>query len=129
MKHILIAAFACFFITGPALAQHHTSMPGTDKKADMDMSMIAPSKNDTPATKGYKSAMMAMMHGMPKFTGNADIDFMKQMRPHHQAAIDMAKVVLANGKNAETKKLAQEIIVAQENEITMIDSWLKKNGS
>jgi uncharacterized protein (DUF305 family) len=43
--------------------------------------------------------MMKMMEAMPKFTGDADIDFMKQMRTHHEAAIDMAKVVLANGKD------------------------------
>jgi uncharacterized protein (DUF305 family) len=59
-----------------------------------------------------KSAMMKMMEAMPKFTGDADIDFMKQMRTHHEAAIDMAKVVLANGKDVDTKKLAEEIIAA-----------------
>ena len=78
---------------------------------------------------GYKSAMMKMMEAMPKFAGDADIDFMKQMRTHHQGAIDMAKVVLANGKDAETRKLAQEIIAAQEKEIVTIDAWLAKKGA
>ena len=45
-----------------------------------------------------------------------------------KAAIDMAKVVLANGKDAETKKLAQDIIATQEKEIATIDAWLKKKG-
>ena len=73
--------------------------------------------------------MMKMMKEMPKFTGDADIDFMKQMRTHHQAAIDMAKVVLASGKDTDTKKMAQEIIAAQEKEIGTIDAWLKKKGA
>jgi uncharacterized protein (DUF305 family) len=68
------------------------------------------------------------MMAMPKFVGDADIDFMTQMRPHHQAAIDMAKIVISNGKDAETKKLAQDIITAQEKEIAIIDAWLKKNA-
>ena len=56
--------------------------------------------------------MMKMMEAMPKFTGDADIDFMKQMRTHHEAAIDMAKVVLANGKDVDTKKLAHSSMLA-----------------
>jgi uncharacterized protein (DUF305 family) len=123
MKRILLASVASVFVIGSALAQQATPMPGMDMKG-MDMKMMTPSPNDPPSTKGYKSAMM-----MPKFTGDADIDFMKQMRTHHEAAIDMAKVVLANGKDVDTKKLAQEIIAAQEKEIATIDAWLKKKGA
>ena len=86
MKRILLASVASVFVIGSALAQQATPMPGMDMKG-MDMKM---------------------MEAMPKFTGDADIDFMKQMRTHHEAAIDMAKVVLANGKDVDTKKLAQE---------------------
>jgi uncharacterized protein (DUF305 family) len=50
------------------------------------------------------------------------------MIPHHQGAIDMAKIVLAFGKNAEVKKLAEDVIKAQEGEIAMMREWLKKNG-
>ena len=65
---------------------------------------------------------------MMKFTGDADIDFMSQMRAHHQVAVDMANVVLANGKDAEVKKLAQDIVTAQEKEIATINAWLKAKG-
>ena len=95
----------------------------------MDMTMMMPNPGDALSTQGYKSAMMKAMLAMASFSGDADVDFMKQMRPHHQAAIDMAKVVLANGKDSETKKLAQEIITAQEKEIAVIDAWLKKKGA
>jgi uncharacterized protein (DUF305 family) len=120
-------------LMGGALAQQPMpgkEMPGKDMGPGMDMGMdkkmVVPNATDSPSTAGYKSAMMKMMMEMPKFTGDADTDFMTQMRPHHQAAIDMAKVVLAYGKDAATKTLAQDIIVAQQKEIAMIDAWLKK---
>ena len=128
MTRLLLASIAAVFLLSNALAQQSNPMPGIDMKG-MDMKMMMPSPNDSASTKGYKASMMKMMEAMPKFTGDADIDFMKQMRTHHQAAIDMAKVVLANGKDAETKKLAQEIIAAQEKEIATIDAWLKKKGA
>ena len=127
MKRLLMTVAAGALITGVAVAQQAAPMPGMDMKG-MDMKMMMPSANDTPSTKAYKMAMMHAMQTMPAFSGDADVVFMKHMRPHHQAAIEMAKVVLANGKDAETKKLAQEIIAAQEKEIATIDAWLKKKG-
>lgn len=56
------------------------------------------------------------------------LDFDKQMRGHHLAAIDVAEVELANGKDAESRKLAQEIIAAQRREIAQIDAWLQQRG-
>ena len=105
-------------------------MKGMGMKSGMDMRMMAPDPSDSASTKGYKAAMMKAMDGMPmlKFTGDADLDFMIHMRPHHQLAVDMAKVDLANGKDAEVKKLAQDIITAQEKEIAVIDAWLKAKG-
>ena len=127
MKRILLTAAVGALITGSVLAQQPAPMPGMDMKG-MDMKMMMPGANDTPSTKAYKMAMMNAMQTMPAFSGDADIDFMKHMRPHHQAAVEMAKVVLANGKDAEVKKLAQEIITAQQKEIAMIDAWLKKKS-
>ena len=105
-------------------------MHGMDMKGmGMDMKTMMPNPADPASTAGYKAAMMKMMMAMPKYSGDSDVDFMTQMRPHHQAAIDMAKVVLSSGKDVETKKLAQEIMTAQEKEIAQIDAWLKKKGS
>ena len=129
MKRVLSIAAASVLITGTVVAQQPAQKPGMDMKGmGMDMKMV-PNPNDPASTAGYKSAMMKAMQTMPQFSGDADVDFMKHMRPHHQAAIDMAKVVLANGKDAEAKKLAQEIISAQEKEIAVIDAWLKKKGT
>ena len=58
---------------------------------------------------------MDAMHA--HFTGNIDQDFAAMMIPHHQAAIDMAVAELRYGSNPQLKRIAQEIIVDQQQEI------------
>ena len=71
----------------------------------------------------------AMHGGMNiEFTGDADVDFVRGMIAHHQGAIDMARIVLEHGDDAEVKELAEEIIAAQEGEIAWMTEWLEKNG-
>ncbi len=89
--------------------------------ATMDGSNVAPS------TKAFDGAMTAMMKGMINApTGKPDLDFMQGMIPHHQGAIEMSKVVLQFGKDAEVKTLAENVIKAQESEIAFMTSWLNK---
>lgn len=59
--------------------------------------------------------MMAAMAVSP--TGDIDKDFVAMMIPHHQGAIDMAKLLLCHGGNQQLKYLAQEIIITQQQEI------------
>jgi uncharacterized protein (DUF305 family) len=61
-----------------------------------------------------------------EFTGNPDVDFAQGMIPHHQGAIGMANVVLKYGKDPEMRKLAEDIIKAQETEIAFMKGWLAK---
>ena len=53
-------------------------------------------------------------------TGDVDRDFVAMMVPHHQGAIDMARAVLRYGRNEQLKRLAQEIIVTQQQEIDVM---------
>ena len=63
--------------------------------------------------------MKKMMTDMAvKPTGDVDRDFVAMMVPHHQGAIDMAVAVLRYGRNPQIRRLAQEIIVTQQQEIT-----------
>ena len=99
---------------------------GPDTMSAMDHSTMAPA--DAPAsTKSYEKAMADFMVGMKTpLTGKPDADFMQGMIPHHQGAINMAKVVLQYGKDADVKTLAENVIKAQEGEITMMKAWLGK---
>ena len=60
--------------------------------------------------------MMSDMHA-PGYTGDTDIDFIAMMIPHHQGAVDMARLVLQDGTDPVTRKLAEEIIASQTVEI------------
>ena len=60
--------------------------------------------------------MMQDMHG-PGYVGNADIDFLAMMIPHHAGAVDMARLVLQHGRDPATRQLAEEIIAGQTTEI------------
>jgi uncharacterized protein (DUF305 family) len=58
-------------------------------------------------------------------SGNTDADFVRLMIPHHEGAIDMAKVQLLHGKDPQMRRLAQEIITDQQLEIELMQRWLK----
>jgi uncharacterized protein (DUF305 family) len=114
-----------------AFAQHvHQPSSAADPHAAQKITEdMAPKDSDAASTKAYKEAHAKMMHDMHQtYTGNADIDFMNGMIPHHQGAIDMAKVLLKYGKDAQTRKLAKQIIADQEKEIALMQAWLRRNA-
>ena len=90
-----------------------------------DMKPAAAPKNEAAAAFEVVNAKMHKDMTM-EMTGDADVDFMNGMIPHHQGAIDMANVLLKYGKDPVTRKLAEDIIKAQESEIAMMKDWLAK---
>lgn len=95
----------------------------------MDMGGMAATAMNSAAMEAYKAAMDKMHATMSsmEMSGDADVDFARGMIPHHQAAIDMAKIELEHGKNPEMRKLAEEVIAAQEAEIKSMQAWLEAN--
>ena len=107
-----------------AAAQAQTA-PATAPSASMPMGQMhkgAAGPNDMKA-----SMMMGMesMQQMPS-SGDTDKDFAMMMKLHHQQALNMAEMELANGKSAEMKAMAKQIIAAQKKEIAQFDKWLAK---
>ncbi|MFO1148555.1 MAG: DUF305 domain-containing protein [Alsobacter sp.] len=116
---------ACALAGAMALANAQMSH-GTMQHGGMHGAATA---QDTPASKAFKEAAARMHRDMAiAYTGDADVDFVKGMIPHHQAAIDMAKIELQYGKDEQTRKLAEAIIKAQEAEIADMKAWLKARG-
>jgi uncharacterized protein (DUF305 family) len=68
-----------------------------------------------------------MMRNMAvPFTGDPDVDFRIHMIPHHQGAIDMARVALRHAKDPWTRQAADAIITAQQKEIYEFKGWLAR---
>jgi len=82
---------------------------------------------------GMSAPAMSMQAAMTKMdaamrqthmTGNVDRDFMMMMIPHHQSAIDMARVELKYGRRPAVKAMAHDIIASQSKEISQMRAWL-----
>lgn len=84
---------------------------------------------DPPAVSEFKTAHASMMSGMSvPYTGDPDADFRIQMIPHHQGAIDMAKVAMRHARDPWTRQLAEAVIVEQQREIAEMQAWLAQRG-
>ena len=97
----------------------------------MLIAMVVRAQPDrTPVTfmHAMHTSMKRMNHDMAAapMNGNADHDFAAMMMPHHEGAIEMAKVELIYGKDPAMRRLAQEILVDQQSEIDVMQLWLAK---
>lgn len=108
---------ACCCIAMAATAAH--------AQQQMDHSAhSAPASSTSPSTKAFQASDERMMKDMAApYTGDADRDFVTHMIPHHQGAVAMAEVLLKYGKDPALRKMAQEIVAAQEKEISFMKQW------
>ena len=120
MKKLFAGLVVLGMSLGAIAAQsQETSQPGQMSMMQMKMKGgMSPSAAD----QGYMDAMRKMHQTMMnmEMTGKADVDFVSMMIPHHQGAIDMAKVELLYGRDPALRRIAQEIIVTQQQEIVVM---------
>jgi uncharacterized protein (DUF305 family) len=108
-----VAAISLAFAHGPTRAYHvRATMPVqyvADRPDYSDEQQFQP-ENDVALTKTMADVTV-------KPTGDVDRDFVAMMVPHHQGATDMAGAYLRYGRNQQLRRLAQEIVVTQQQDI------------
>jgi uncharacterized protein (DUF305 family) len=88
---------------------------------------VAAGPSDAPFVAQISAAMSKMMAAMMiKPSGDVDEDFVAWMVPHHQGAIEMAEAELRYGHNETIRRIAQEIIVTQQQEIAAMRLALRE---
>jgi hypothetical protein len=119
---ISLATTASVAATSLALAQGSTS--SYHVRGAMPVQYVADRPDydeESPFLSENDAAMNKMMANMTvKPTGDVDRDFVAMMVPHHQGAIDMAQAELKYGHNEQLRRLAQEIVVTQQQEIAVM---------
>lgn len=104
--------------TGAMPEEHHHGMVHAAAPADSG-----------PSTEAYQKGGEKMMKDMDgPYTGNADKDFVSHMIPHHEGAVSMAEVELKYGKDPEIRKLAKNVIKAQQQEIAFMKKWQARHA-
>src|SRR6202163_2369697 len=121
-RAISLATTALVAATSFALAQDPSRMYHVRGTTPIQYVADRPDYSDEqPFLSENDAAMNRMMADMTiKPTGDVDRDFVAMMVPHHQGAIDMAKAELKYGHNEQLRRMAQEIIVTQHQEITVM---------
>lgn len=120
LQHLALSALVVVSAAGAAQTAPAVPASGTMRMGSMQHGNAGP--------HDMKATMMMGMEGMQRMqaSGDVDKDFAMMMKLHHQQAVDMAEMEIAQGKSPAMKTMARQIIAAQKKEIAAFDAWLAK---
>ena len=127
--HFFRVVCVCGGIALSTLAFTASAQPAPSMPADHAGMGHAADASASPATQAFQAGNDRMMKDMDRpYTGNADKDFVAHMMAHHAGAVSMAQVELKYGKDPELRKMARDIIRAQQKEIAFMKQWQARHG-
>ncbi len=119
-----LLAGAAAMVVAPAHAQHRHAEPMPRPRHSEPLPGPSPQAEFAGEMHHAMKAMREAMDAVP-MSGDPDRDFLAMMIPHHQGAIDMARLVLIHGRDPLVRQLAEEIIAAQQAEIRSMTARLR----
>ena len=129
-RHRFTVLLCLAALAGSACAQqgHRHGQQENDGSAPARVFVASTAK---PFAALMDDAMAVMEEGMRRAPSNGipEHDFVAMMIPHHQGAIDMAKALLLRATDPELRNLAQAIITEQQNEIQLMQAWLRRHAA
>ena len=125
MRPHWILSAALVLAAVPALANpDHSARHPVANRPDAEMTVDNSVPFDTLMAHAMDRMHAAMAAAKP--TGNPDLDFLTMMVPHHEGAVDMARIVLLHTRNSGVRNLAHSIIAEQRYEIKLMRTLLNE---
>jgi uncharacterized protein (DUF305 family) len=119
------SAFGAIMLAASVQAQPSEVPSHSADTSDTNQAM-ATAGSDSPATRDYRAVQAETTQKASKdLSGDADMDYARQMIAYHQGNIEMARVLLTHGKDAALRRSAEKMIVEQQKQIGELQLWLQ----
>lgn len=126
---VAVGGIVCLLTVGAGMSMHSGRSGTMMMKSDDGKMMMMKKMGTTKDGDAMDMSMKGMSMMLDGKTGDAfDQAFIEMMIPHHEGAIDMAKLAQKNAGHTEIKKMADDIISAQQKEIDQMNAWLTAWG-
>jgi len=101
-----------------------------DGNAAARLSSATGTADAAPSTAAFQAASAKLLAAAEtRYTGDADVDFVRAMIPQHEGALEMARVARDYGDDPDVRMMAKRMIETQQAELDWMVSWLEQHGN